>query len=254
LFDRFFDTFVAISCYAVAFSFLESVFSLHSHQRHFRKDLIVDLSFFLLNACIGHLLLFAILSPFIGLFGPLTSLIKPAITSQPFWLQFIEVMILADFGIYFGHRLLHTVPFLWKFHAVHHSATELDWASSYRNHPVDHAIMRGSMLLPILVIPFSLEVISAHGIFFGAFSAFLHTNTPIQWGRLGILFGSPAFHRWHHSDLTEARDKNFVVHFPWVDALFGTLYLPAEPSKTTGTDEPIPTSFVQQLLYPFRRS
>ena len=91
----------------------------------------------------------------------------------------------------------------------------------------------------LLMIPFDTSVLSIYFIYFALNSAFLHSNTRIHFGPLSFLYASPWLHRRHHSDHPEARDKNFVVHFHWIDALFGTLYLPKEPPKTLGIDEPI---------------
>ena len=91
----------------------------------------------------------------------------------------------------------------------------------------------------LLMIPFDTRVLSIYFIYFALNSAFLHSNTRIHFGPLSFLYASPWLHRRHHSDHPEARDKNFVVHFHWIDALFGTLYLPKEPPKTLGIDEPI---------------
>jgi sterol desaturase/sphingolipid hydroxylase (fatty acid hydroxylase superfamily) len=31
------------------------------------------------------------------------------------------------------------VPFLWRFHAVHHSTEQMDWVAAGRLHPLDSA-------------------------------------------------------------------------------------------------------------------
>ena len=53
------------------------------------------------------------------------------------WLQAIEVVILSDFFVYWGHRLQHRVGWLWRFHSIHHSAEHLDWLAAHREHPLD---------------------------------------------------------------------------------------------------------------------
>src|SRR5688572_32092692 len=44
---------------------------------------------------------------------------------------------------------------------------------------------------------------------------------PLRW-----ILATPRFHHWHHAAETEAMDKNFAVHLPLIDRLFGTAYLP----------------------------
>jgi sterol desaturase/sphingolipid hydroxylase (fatty acid hydroxylase superfamily) len=253
LLERATTDLLSLLFYALGFSLLESFFPVHKGQRHWRSDLWVDLGHGFINFFLGFVLIALTLAPVFFLIP----LITPAwfqswVLAQPWWLQFIEVMLVADLGIYVGHRLMHQVPFLWKFHSIHHSAKELNWATAYRSHTIDLVVMRWWMLLLLLLIPFDISVTKAHAIYFGAHSAFLHANLRFDLGPLRMLYAFPWFHRWHHSDLPEARDKNFVSHFPWVDALFGTLYFPKEPPKTLGTTEPVPAHLIDQLLYPFR--
>lgn len=60
---------------------------------------------------------------------------------QPVWLQVVEVLLLGDLIGYWSHRLFHGRR-LWRFHAVHHSSTEVDWLSSVRLHPVNDVVSR----------------------------------------------------------------------------------------------------------------
>jgi sterol desaturase/sphingolipid hydroxylase (fatty acid hydroxylase superfamily) len=240
--------------YALGFSLLESLFTLNRDQKRWRADLWVDLGHGLVNLFVAGVVLLVTLSPIDSLFQSITpAWFRLFVLGQPWWLQFLEVMIFADLGIYIGHRLMHTSPFLWRFHAIHHSAKELDWATTYRSHAVDLVVIRWWMLFFLIVLPFDARVVAAHAIYFGAHSAFLHSNTRLDLGPFRMLYAFPWFHRWHHSDLPAARDKNFVSHFPWVDALFGTLYFPKEAPKTLGIEDPVPTGLADQLVYPFHR-
>jgi sterol desaturase/sphingolipid hydroxylase (fatty acid hydroxylase superfamily) len=240
--------------YALGFSLLESLLTLNRGQRRWRADLWVDLGHGLVNFFIVFVLLVVTMTPIVLFFESVTpAWLSQRVAGQPWWLQFLQVMLAADLGIYIGHRLMHEVPTLWRFHAIHHSAKELDWATSYRSHAIDSLVIHWWMLFFLVSIPFDAGVVKAHAIYFGIQSAFLHANLRVDLGPLRMLYAFPWFHRWHHSDLPEAHDKNFVSHFPWLDALFGTLYFPKEPPKTFGVNDPAPTSLADQLLYPFRR-
>ncbi len=71
---------------------------------------------------------------------------------------------------------------------------------------------------------------------------------PLRW-----LLASPQFHHWHHANETHAFDKNFAGQLPFLDALFGTLYIPGKAMpKAYGTGDPVPPLYHEQLLYPFR--
>jgi sterol desaturase/sphingolipid hydroxylase (fatty acid hydroxylase superfamily) len=62
----------------------------------------------------------------------------------------------------------------------------------------------------------------------------------------------PRYHHWHHSSQTEAIDKNFAIHFPWIDKLFGTYYYPQHWPEKYGLDgEEIPSGFLRQTIMPF---
>src|ERR1044072_4066909 len=56
---------------------------------------------------------------------------------QPFWLQAVVALLMAETWVYAAHRLSHKSNFLWKFHSVHHTVTEMTWSASSRQHPVD---------------------------------------------------------------------------------------------------------------------
>ena len=64
---------------------------------------------------------------------------------------------------------------------------------------------------------------------------------------------TPRYHHWHHALEVEARDRNFAVHFPWIDRLFGTWYAPTGrwPSAYGLADEAVPAGYLAQLMYPF---
>jgi lathosterol oxidase len=65
---------------------------------------------------------------------------------------------------------------------------------------------------------------------------------------------TPRFHHWHHAADPRAMDKNFAVHFPWIDRLFGTHHLPeaAWPARYGVLADAPPECFVAQLVWPFR--
>jgi sterol desaturase/sphingolipid hydroxylase (fatty acid hydroxylase superfamily) len=70
------------------------------------------------------------------------------------------------------------------------------------------------------------------------------------------VLATPQFHHWHHSAESEAVDKNFAVHLPAIDLVFGTFHLPGDrwPSRYGLEGDPVPESYPRQLLYPFRPS
>ena len=80
-----------------------------------------------------------------------------------------------------------------------------------------------------------------------------HVNMRFDIPVLNQLLVMPRFHHWHHA--MEPIDKNFAVHFPWIDRLFGTFHMPkGEWPQATGIHgDPVPADFARQLVWPFRR-
>src|SRR5437764_9430431 len=101
---------------------LEVVFPARVGQRFFRPAWLTDLCFFLGQYLLWGGLVLWLLSHFgHWLEGLVPSGFRHAVASQPWWLQALEVILLSDFLVYWGHRLQHRVGFLWRFHGVHHS-------------------------------------------------------------------------------------------------------------------------------------
>jgi len=106
---------------------MEKVFPAKSGQKIFRKQWGLDLCFFLGQYLIWNSLVLWVIRYFAdSVNGIMPAGIRGVIQGQPFWLQCIEVILFSDLLIYWGHRLQHSVPFLWRFHKVHHSSTHLD--------------------------------------------------------------------------------------------------------------------------------
>ena len=172
--------------------------------------------------------------------------------SQPLAMQWIEVLIGGDLSGYFSHRLFHRRP-LWRFHAIHHSSESLDWLAAARVHPVNEALGRVLQLVPMFLVGFDPRVIAAVVPLLTFYAVFLHANVSWDFGPLRYFIATPRFHRWHHTSESEGLDKNFAGLFPWIDLLFGTFYMPDRQPQTFGVADPVPSGFVAQLAYPFRR-
>jgi sterol desaturase/sphingolipid hydroxylase (fatty acid hydroxylase superfamily) len=178
-------------------------------------------------------------------FGPASRL--------PLWLQAACILILGDFIGYWMHRAFHGAR-LWRFHAVHHSSVDLDWLSSVRLHPVNDALMRVAGTLPVLALGFAPLAVAGIVPVLTLMAILVHANLDWDWGPLRSVIVSPRFHRWHHTDEQNARDKNFAGLLPVWDILFGTYYMPRDKRpQQFGTDTPVPTGLIGQMLFPFRR-
>jgi sterol desaturase/sphingolipid hydroxylase (fatty acid hydroxylase superfamily) len=237
---------------ALIFMPLEQLVPLHAGKATLRPGLGVDLlhlvvSGFLIRvgmAGAGLALTYAC-----GLLIP--AAVHAAIRNQPGWLQFVELLLLADFCFYVAHRLVHVVPWLWRFHAVHHSSEQMDWLATFRVHPVDQVLNSTIIALPGIALGFSPGALLAYALLYRGHSLLLHSNVGLRFGRLGQIIASPHYHHWHHADDPRAHERNFGGQLVIWDALFGTLHKPATLPERYGTQDGPPCgSYVQQLLAP----
>ncbi|HZE97287.1 MAG TPA: sterol desaturase family protein [Planctomycetota bacterium] len=240
---------------AVLFVPMERLFS-RRDQPVFRPGWTTDLAHFLVSHVAVQLLMLLTLTPATVLFRfLLDGALQRAVSAQPGWIQFLEIVLLADLAEYWTHRLFHRVGFLWKFHAIHHSSQSMDWLAGSRLHLVDIVITRALAFVPLYALGFSRSPVYAYLVFVGMHAVFLHANVRFRFGRLAQVIGTPRFHHWHHSPRREALNRNFAIHLPVLDRVFGTLYLPGEdwPESYGIEGNPVPEGYGAQLVHPFRR-
>ena len=239
---------------ALVFVPIERLYPRLREQRIFRTGWVTDLAYFSSSHVLVQVLMLVTMVPAAFFFRwALDSPLQRAIGSQPGFLQFLEMIVISDFTAYWVHRLFHRVPFLWKFHAIHHSSTEMDWLAGSRLHLVDIIVTRASAFAPLYALGFAPAPLSAYLVFVSFHAVFIHANVRFRFRSLRWIFGTPQFHHWHHS--AEVLDTNFAIHLPVIDWLFGTLHLPGEtfPASYGIQGDPVPDDFASQLLYPVRK-
>jgi len=179
--------------------------------------------------------------------------IRHEIARQPFALLAVEAMLAADALAYFSHWLLHRVPWLWRFHSVHHASEQLDWLAGLRIHPVDVAVTV-ACFGPLFALGLDPRIIG--GVFATAravTNAWSHLNVRWRLRALQPLVLTPEFHRWHHSAEPEAVGKNLSTGLPVWDLVFGTYYLPADRRpEVYGVRGRPAAGFLTELSSPFR--
>ncbi len=233
---------------------LERVFG-RRPQPLFRPEWREDLFYFLLSSLMVQGLTFLSLAPSLAIVAHTgwAGAFRARVASQPLWLQFVEIVFLTDLVQYWAHRAFHRSAWLWRFHAVHHSAPVLDWLAGSRMHVVEIVCLRGTTVVPMYVLGFSLGALYAYLVFVYVYATYIHSNVKwdIEW--LKPIVVTPRFHHWHHGIEREAVDVNFAIHFPLFDRLFGTYYMPPGrwPSGYGVSSEPVPHGFARQFVYPF---
>lgn len=230
---------------------LEKLFALNP-QKVFRRAFFTDLTHFLVNnllvtvATVALLIVAAI--PFFWFRSLDLAGYLPRAVAVP--LAVVTVFV----GSYWGHRLTHEVPFLWRFHAVHHSVEQMDWVASGRLHPLDAAFTQAFALLPLFLLGYEGEAFAGATVFLALLAIFQHANVRLRFPVLRWVINTPEWHHWHHALDPEARDKNFGL--PIVDKVFGTAYLPKDKRATRfGIPDAVPpVGYVDQLAYPFSKA
>ena len=238
---------------ALLFVPLERAFALRRAQTSFRFGWTTDGAHFLASHLGVQALAFATLLPATWLaraWQP--EALQQAIRGQPLWLQTVESVCVADLAQYWIHRAFHRVPWLWRFHAVHHSSRALDWLAGSRLHPLDAVATRALVLVPVLLLGFAQPAVYAYLVFVSFHAVFLHANLRFRFRALERVLATPRLHHWHHA-LAPA-DRNFAVHLPALDALFGTLHLPGDawPEGYGLPGHPVPEGWWAQLVHPLQ--
>ena len=241
----------------VIFVPLERVFAVHP-QKVLRKGIVTDLGYYFLSSLLPAVLLGAPL-------GLLAWVVHQAVprgvletsAALPLWGRVVAGLVVGEIGYYWAHRLSHEIPFLWRFHSIHHSAEEVDFLVSSRAHPVDMVFGRFCSMVPIYVLglggPEALSqsqvpvLVALIAIMWGFF---VHANLRWRFGPLEWLISTPAFHHWHHT-LNGPINRNYSSILPWLDWIFRTLYLPRDAwPEAYGIEAKMPESLVEQLAYP----
>jgi sterol desaturase/sphingolipid hydroxylase (fatty acid hydroxylase superfamily) len=235
---------------------IERLFPQKEDQSIFRDEWREDVFYVLVSSLMVQALAFLPQAPG-KLVGDLSTLdaIQRWVGSLPLVVQLPVIMLAADFFQYWAHRAFHRIPWLWNFHAVHHSAQSMDWMSGARMHFLEILLMRSITAIPVLALGFTPLAVEIYVLVAYVYTTLIHSNIGWRLPFIDQLLVTPQFHHWHHGADKEAIDVNFAIHFPFYDRLFGTYHLPKDqwPSGYGIEGHPVPKGYWAQLLYPFRR-
>jgi sterol desaturase/sphingolipid hydroxylase (fatty acid hydroxylase superfamily) len=239
----------AVLFLTVVFRPLEMLFPARAGQPFLRPSWRLDLCFFFGQYLLWNGLVLAVMLQARGwLHGAVPDGFRTSVAAQPWWLQALEVVLLSDLLIYWGHRLQHRSAFLWRFHKVHHSAEHLDWLAAHREHPLDSIYTVGLINLPAFVLGFPLATLAGLIAFRGIWAIHIHSNIRLPIGPLRVLIGAPELHHWHHDRDRDA--GNYANLSPLMDILFGTYRCPDHEPEAFGIHEPSPRTYAGHLLGP----
>jgi len=241
--------------FSIVFVPLERLFAHRPGQAVFRQGWRTDLVYFCVSSLLVQVTTLLTLKPAMVLFDwaawpPL----QARVAALPFPLQLLAVLFVSDFVQYWVHRTFHAVPWLWRFHAIHHSVETMDWLAGSRLHLVDAVVTRALAFVPLYVLGFGDAAIFTYVALVSLHATFIHANVRFEFGPLAWVLATPRFHHWHHGAEREAIDRNFAVHLPIIDVIFGTAHLPRGrwPASYGLSNETVPDGYVRQLIEPFR--
>jgi len=143
----------------------------------------------------------------------------------PTLVSMAAAFLMFDLWIYYWHRLNHIIPFLWRFHQVHHNDIEVDMSTGLRFHPGE--VLMASMLniVIFMIVGLNIEQIIVYKGIFHINVIISHSNIaiPESFDKLLRLFlVSPNMHRVHHSIKSDETNSNFSSVLTLWDRIFGT--------------------------------
>lgn len=192
----------------------------------------------------------------IGLTELITPLDAPSYSiwprDWPMWIQVIMGLVVAEFGLYWAHRLAHEWPILWRFHAIHHSVTRLWIINTGRFHFIDSVVSISLSVIILIAVGAPLEVVRWQAAMTAFVGMLTHCNVEMRFGFLSWIFATPGVHRWHHSMKLSEGNRNYGENLMLWDQVFGTYINPnRRPPSKIGIHEFMPPKFIHQLAWPF---
>jgi sterol desaturase/sphingolipid hydroxylase (fatty acid hydroxylase superfamily) len=213
-----------------------------------RPGLMTDLTHFLVTGLLVSLATVVAVVVIAIPFVPLRRLDLEGVL--PGWASVGLATAIVVVGSYWGHRLSHRIPRLWRFHSVHHSIEHMDWVAAARLHPVDAVVTQLFALVPLVVLGYQGRAVAGVVALVTALAIFQHANVRLRFPGLRWVLPTPEWHHWHHATNADAHDTNFGL--PFVDKVFGTAFLPRDRRpQGFGVPDPVPADdYLGQLRYP----
>jgi sterol desaturase/sphingolipid hydroxylase (fatty acid hydroxylase superfamily) len=242
---------------------LEILFPWRKNQPIIRKDFWLDIFYMFFNFFILNLIILIALSnvteqifnDFLSNFGlQLVSLKFINLSQYPKIISLLVFFIVSDFVQWNTHRLLHRVPFLWKFHKTHHSVKQMGFAAHLRYNWVEPIIYKVILYIPLAIIGgFSIEDVFIVHFFTIAVGHLNHANLGWDYGVLKYVFNNPKMHIWHHTkEMPNKYGTNFALTLSVWDYIFKTNYIPKDGRDNElgfSGDENFPNTFINQQFF-----
>ncbi len=143
----------------------------------------------------------------------------------PGWMQIPVGLLILDSIIFCYHRLSHAIPFVWRFHRMHHTDPRPNGSTAVRFHPME-VFFSMSLTFPLGVILDIPSSVSATYLILQPIVTIIHhadLDFGERWDRLmRLILVSPRMHHVHHSQNPLLMNRNFGNLFPFWDRIFGS--------------------------------
>lgn len=180
---------------------------------------------------------------------------------RPLWWQgtggLLLDLLLLDFWIYWWHVANHRVPFLWRFHEVHHLDQFLDATTALRFHAGEVALsaLARAAVIFLLAVPLTSVVTFELAVMVAAIFHHSNLRLPPRFERaLSWLVVTPAIHWVHHHAVRRDTDSNYATILSVWDRLFGNRSPTRRwPEMPIGVERLTDAGLLHLLIRPFRR-
>jgi sterol desaturase/sphingolipid hydroxylase (fatty acid hydroxylase superfamily) len=145
--------------------------------------------------------------------------------SWPLAVEFAVTIIAMDLAIYWQHRCMHLIPWLWRVHRLHHTDTDFELTLALRFHPIEIVLSLLYKFLVISVLGAAPLAVLMYEILLSGFALFSHADIdiPKRWDRhLRRIVITPDWHRVHHSVHRRETDSNFGNLLSLWDRIFAS--------------------------------
>lgn len=160
--------------------------------------------------------------------------------SIPIWAKLIIGLLIMDFvGAYLIHWIQHKVPFMWKFHVIHHSDEKVDTTTALRHHPGESVFRAAFTTLAVLVAGAPIWMVMLYQSCSAILSQFNHSNLRLPgWldQSLKWIIVTPNMHRIHHHFERPQTDTNYGNIFSLWDRIFKTYHHMPQEEIVFGLD------------------
>jgi sterol desaturase/sphingolipid hydroxylase (fatty acid hydroxylase superfamily) len=151
----------------------------------------------------------------------------------------IGLLILDLIGAYLVHWVEHQVPWMWKFHVIHHSDTKVDATTALRHHPGESIFRAFFTVIAVALTGAPVWMVLLYQSLSALMSQFNHAN--LNLGKnvdrlLSYVICTPGMHRVHHHAEQPLTDMNYGNLFSFWDRVFGTFTRASAESLTLGLD------------------